>query len=305
MSDVISDIPTKMEYGTIEDELLHTLANVVPFTPSTTASTPEFIEQSVTPEPTSADKKPVKKRKSWGQELPTPTTNLPPRKRAKTEAEKEQRRIERVLRNRAAAQSSRERKRKEVEALEDVKNNLADENQALRDSNVQLAHENVQLRNQLATLMAETKHMKLEFNILRQQLGLAVPEYHTPESEGSPTIPNLLTPNSVSHDSFSDSSPEAATPPPIDGTLDPSDLTTPVKSEEGTFGLTQHSAAMLCSQDLPCQPIGPSSTLRVTCLLTMWTICSILTAVTPSLPLEMPTCSVEKASRHLSQLVTL
>ncbi|PHH51687.1 Transcriptional activator hac1 [Ceratocystis fimbriata CBS 114723] len=64
------------------------------------------------------DKKPVKKRKSWGQVLPEPKTNLPPRKRAKTADEKEQRRVERVLRNRRAAQSSRERKRLEVEALE-------------------------------------------------------------------------------------------------------------------------------------------------------------------------------------------
>ncbi|PHH74547.1 hypothetical protein CDD80_3005 [Ophiocordyceps camponoti-rufipedis] len=71
------------------------------------------------PAPTdSADKKPTKKRKSWGQVLPEPKTNLPPRKRAKTEDEKEQRRVERVLRNRRAAQSSRERKRLEVEALE-------------------------------------------------------------------------------------------------------------------------------------------------------------------------------------------
>lgn len=65
-----------------------------------------------------ADKKPTKKRKSWGQVLPEPKTNLPPRKRAKTDDEKEQRRVERVLRNRRAAQSSRERKRLEVEALE-------------------------------------------------------------------------------------------------------------------------------------------------------------------------------------------
>ncbi|KKP02138.1 basic region leucine zipper [Trichoderma harzianum] len=69
-------------------------------------------------EHSSSDKKPVKKRKSWGQVLPEPKTNLPPRKRAKTEDEKEQRRVERVLRNRRAAQSSRERKRLEVEALE-------------------------------------------------------------------------------------------------------------------------------------------------------------------------------------------
>ncbi|EFX05160.1 bzip transcription factor [Grosmannia clavigera kw1407] len=63
--------------------------------------------------------KKTKKRKSWGQVLPEPKTNLPPRKRAKTEDEKEQRRVERVLRNRRAAQSSRERKRLEVEALEE------------------------------------------------------------------------------------------------------------------------------------------------------------------------------------------
>ncbi|UKZ60945.1 uncharacterized protein TrAtP1_002217 [Trichoderma atroviride] len=70
------------------------------------------------PTDSSSDKKPAKKRKSWGQVLPEPKTNLPPRKRAKTEDEKEQRRVERVLRNRRAAQSSRERKRLEVEALE-------------------------------------------------------------------------------------------------------------------------------------------------------------------------------------------
>ena len=53
---------------------------------------PEMVLQTVTPSVTSMDslddkqedvkfeeKKPAKKRKSWGQELPTPKTNLPPR----------------------------------------------------------------------------------------------------------------------------------------------------------------------------------------------------------------------------------
>ncbi|KAL2147344.1 hypothetical protein VTI28DRAFT_9808 [Corynascus sepedonium] len=80
-----------------------------------TTLTPPPASTTSTPEP---EKKPVKKRKSWGQVLPEPKTNLPPRKRAKTEDEKEQRRVERVLRNRRAAQSSRERKRLEVEGLE-------------------------------------------------------------------------------------------------------------------------------------------------------------------------------------------
>ena len=44
--------------------------------------------------------------------------SLPPRKRARTEAEKEQRKIERIIRNRKAAHASREKKRKHVEHLE-------------------------------------------------------------------------------------------------------------------------------------------------------------------------------------------
>jgi transcriptional activator HAC1 len=79
----------------------------------------EEEDASSTPSPSpTPEKKTAKKRKSWGQVLPEPKTSLPPRKRAKTDDEKEQRRVERVLRNRRAAQSSRERKRQEVEALE-------------------------------------------------------------------------------------------------------------------------------------------------------------------------------------------
>lgn len=70
-----------------------------------------------TPAPILVHSKPAKKRKSWGQQLPEPTTSLPPRKRAKTDQEKEQRRIERIKRNRAAAHNSRERKRQEAETL--------------------------------------------------------------------------------------------------------------------------------------------------------------------------------------------
>ncbi|KAM5347176.1 hypothetical protein ACJ41O_010181 [Fusarium nematophilum] len=95
--------------------------------PEDTAVSPPTAEAEAEPsnmsspapgEKSTPGKKPAKKRKSWGQVLPQPKTNLPPRKRAKTEDEKEQRRVERVLRNRRAAQSSRERKRLEVEALE-------------------------------------------------------------------------------------------------------------------------------------------------------------------------------------------
>lgn len=76
--------------------------------------------------------KPVKKRKSWGQELPEPKTTLPPRKRAKTDDEKEQRRIERIKRNRAAAHNSRERKRQEAASLEVANVALVKQMNALR-----------------------------------------------------------------------------------------------------------------------------------------------------------------------------
>jgi transcriptional activator HAC1 len=84
---------------------------------SSPSSSFDNAAQSTPPPPVLVNSKPAKKRKSWGQELPEPKTMLPPRKRAKTEDEKEQRRIERIKRNRAAAHNSRERKRQETETL--------------------------------------------------------------------------------------------------------------------------------------------------------------------------------------------
>ncbi|KAF3769402.1 transcriptional activator FOSB/c-Fos and related bZIP transcription factor [Cryphonectria parasitica EP155] len=98
--------------------------------------------------PETSDKKPTKKRKSWGQVLPEPKTNLPPRKRAKTEDEKEQRRVERVLRNRRAAQSSRERKRLETEAL-------ATRNKQLEDALLALTQQYQVLEKELKKVKPE------------------------------------------------------------------------------------------------------------------------------------------------------
>ncbi|KAG8671871.1 hypothetical protein FPOAC1_005129 [Fusarium poae] len=104
-------------------------------------------EDMSTPSPSPApEKKTTKKRKSWGQVLPEPKTNLPPRKRAKTEDEKEQRRVERVLRNRRAAQSSRERKRQEVEALEKRNQELEQAVMAAEQANAKLMMELEQIR---------------------------------------------------------------------------------------------------------------------------------------------------------------
>ncbi|KAG0635997.1 hypothetical protein HOY80DRAFT_1139455 [Tuber brumale] len=99
----------------------------------------------------------AKKRKPWGRELPIPTTHLPPRKRARTAEEKEQRRIERILRNRAAAQTSRERKEKEVQGLGEERTRLALDN---GDLNARLAfaeHANKELRRDVETVQQKLK----------------------------------------------------------------------------------------------------------------------------------------------------
>ncbi|KAG0134427.1 hypothetical protein HOY82DRAFT_537441 [Tuber indicum] len=107
-----------------------------------------------------AAKKVSKKRKSRGEELPIPTTNVPPRKRAKTDAEKEQRRIERVLRNRAAAQSSRERKRKEVETLETERARLSESNSELKAQLLAQEAANHTLSRELESIKQTLKRYK-------------------------------------------------------------------------------------------------------------------------------------------------
>lgn len=47
--------------------------------PTTPHLTPRAMSQEPTAEDLDEKKPPTKKRKSWGQELPTPKTNLPPR----------------------------------------------------------------------------------------------------------------------------------------------------------------------------------------------------------------------------------
>lgn len=205
------------------------------------------------------------------------------RKRAKTEAEKEQRRIERVLRNRAAAQSSRERKRKEVEALEDVKNDLASQNEHLKADNAHLTAIVQQAQNQ-------TRQLQKEIQSLRAQLegnGIA-PKTEIPSS---PSLDLILTPTSITHDSFSAVSPsDISTPNPIDGTLDPSYLSTPSKSVDiDPFNLTQHTAVMLCPQDLPCQlKTGHFSTeMPIVFHLLSWILCLTASASTMGPILKM------------------
>ncbi|KAI2780891.1 hypothetical protein F4815DRAFT_104751 [Daldinia loculata] len=211
------------------------------------------IQSTPSPAPEGSEKKPVKKRKSWGQVLPEPKTNLPPRKRAKTEDEKEQRRVERVLRNRRAAQSSRERKRQEVEALEQRNHQLEE-----------------LLRNQQKT----NEMLMDELNKLRRGSGVS--------RSSSPLDGFQPSPLTLSQPLFGSSQDGTAQDksgmindfiliPEQDGTVDPTSLSpelTPIPDDTfpetstteevatvpasaTTSDETQHPAAVLCGQQCP------------------------------------------------------
>ncbi|RDW83994.1 transcription factor HAC1 [Aspergillus mulundensis] len=217
--------------NTFTDSLPSTPSIEVPVltvSPADTSLQAEGVEAGTKPE----EKKPAKKRKSWGQELPVPKTNLPPRKRAKTEDEKEQRRIERVLRNRAAAQTSRERKRLEMEKLENEKIDMEQQNQFLLQRLAQMEAENNRLSQQVAQLSAEVRGSR----------------HNTPTASSPASVSPTLTPTLFKQEGDEVSLDRIPFPTPsvtdYSPTLKPSSL---AESSD----LTQHPAVMLCDLQSP------------------------------------------------------
>ena len=215
------------------------------------------------------EKKPVKKRKSWGQQLPEPKTNLPPRyildsrftivdrsanplsrKRAKTEDEKEQRRVERVLRNRRAAQSSRERKRQEVEALENEK-------RAIERRNADLELRLRDMENQNAQLMRELQQFTGGMTVFRSSSITSTPG----QSEQLRSAPSPAVTFSQELFTSQDAQEQPISTQPIiksepAQTVNPASLSPEIRpvdesANASSSDMTQHPAAMLC--DLQCQ----------------------------------------------------
>ncbi len=217
-------------------------------------------------------RKPTKKRKSWGQELPTPKTNLPPRyditittttvastythyrKRAKTEDEKEQRRIERVLRNRQAAQSSRERKRQEVEKLEGEKQTIEQQNESLKQRLMKVEHEKFLLAQTVAKLAAQMKAFQRGDSTPHVQLSpplepdlLEHDQIMKQELDENPF--HLPTPQQSLYASSASFSPQSTATYSSSST--PATINLGVDELTASPDMTQHPAAMLC--DLQCQ----------------------------------------------------
>ncbi|CAO2647769.1 Nn.00g086910.m01.CDS01 [Neocucurbitaria sp. VM-36] len=205
----------------------------VPFdTPSPNDSYPTTSEPSSTPAPSGTESRQVKKRKSWGQVLPEPKTSLPPRKRAKTEDEKEQRRIERVKRNRLAAHNSRERKRQEYELL-----------QAEKD----------QMEADLKAYQQKMSQMEAELKFYRAKYPGEAPE----------PVFDLTTSSTDSLDTVCPARTSVSFPSPIsmDSMDSPRDSScqpeTPASTFEATpdFDSTQYPAAVLCDLQFDEKPV--------------------------------------------------
>jgi transcriptional activator HAC1 len=159
------------------------------------------------------------------------------RKRAKTEDEKEQRRVERVLRNRRAAQSSRERKRQEVEALE--------------KRNKELEHRLEEMERDKLTLMAQLHRMRRDTGLAHR----SSPSSHDPFSGGNVMFFPGLFDSSDSQASVGSKANslmgEMQLSAPVSPTVDPKSLSpelpsvqlnvTPDASDSGAIGPTSTS----------------------------------------------------------------
>jgi transcriptional activator HAC1 len=236
-------------------------------------SASQSSEPSQTPAPESSASKPVKKRKSWGQVLPEPKTSLPPRKRAKTEDEKEQRRIERVKRNRLAAHNSRERKRQEYEVLQNEKDELEASMRAYKEK--------------MAQMEAELRYYRTKYP---GEAPTSTPfDLSTPPHDSFNTICPAQIPTSFPSPESMDSMDS-----PRDSSCQPE---TPPSSFEASpeFDSTQYSAAVLC--DLQCQSSSGAS------LRTIWTYLSLFNLSHQSMtsPLSWKTSSTSTSSPSAAQ----
>lgn len=216
-------------------------------------------EPSSTPAPAGSEAKPVKKRKSWGQVLPEPKTSLPPRKRAKTEDEKEQRRIERVKRNRLAAHNSRERKRQEYELLQAEKDQMEADLQSFKQK--------------MARMEAELKFYRQKYpgeapdNVFDLSTTASNDTYDTIcPAQTSTSFPSPISMDSM--DSPRDSSCQPETPP---------------STFEATpeFDSTQYPAAILC--DLQCRSTSGTASPSVAAIWAYLTLFNLTLQSTKSL----------------------
>ncbi len=214
-----------------------------------------------------------------GPSAPEPKTALPPRKRAKTEDEKEQRRIERVKRNRLAAHNSRERKRQEYEVLQAEKDQMEADLKSYQQKMAQMKAELAYYRNKYPD-----EHPEPVFDLAastNDSLDTICP------AQTSASFPSPMSMDSM--DSPCDSSYQPETP-----------ASNSMASHE--IDSTQYPAAILC--DLQCQSI---SSLASPSLAAIWVYLSLFNLTVHSMRslLSLTTSSVSTSSQKATQQMLL
>ncbi len=201
-----------------------------------------------------------KKRKAWGQPVPEIKQILPPRKRAKTTEEKEQRKNERILRNRRAADKSRQRQKAAVADLEVRQIHIEKENANLRELLLRYQSRFGVQEDFPARLPTEPPLVDLESAPSPLDLGeTSTPTPFTPSSFNDTTDFEPVQPTLVQSDDLTllkNESPVLA--PQLNlihehpDVQTSSDSVTSLSGFPNVSGLTQYPAVVLC--DLQCQP---------------------------------------------------
>ncbi len=202
---------------------------------------------------------PRKKRKAWGQPVPEIKQILPPRKRAKTAEEKEQRKNERILRNRRAADKSRQRQKAAVADLEVKTNHIERENAMLRQVLARYQQrfgvpDDLQVPLSSSTEPTDPLSAPSPYTLNDDEPETPTDSlaYGTPGPESEPTLVMTDSATSVNHDS-----------PVLAPTLDLADRQNQAETSQAGYDsmsapspsvMTQYPAAVLC--DLQCQTEG-------------------------------------------------
>lgn len=194
-----------------------------------------------------------KKRKAWGQPVPEIVPILPPRKRAKTAEEKEQRKNERILRNRRAADKSRQRQKAAQADLEQQNKTLLVENAQLREL---LRQHGLLSDIKLSTIDTSSTSLAnmptpSPFDLDHNNESTPPPSYDSTSLEKSTATPVLSA--GTPAPSYHQESPALA--PTLN--LGESAMLDTLSSDSG---MTQYPAVVLC--DLQCQPQALDQKLR-------------------------------------------
>lgn len=214
--------------------------------------------ESSQPAPETSSKK---KRKAWGQPVPEIKQILPPRKRAKTVEEKEQRKNERILRNRRAADKSRQRQKAAVADLEVRQVHIEKENATLREILSRYTARFGVQEDFPAPLPTEAPLVDLDSASSTLDLeGSATPAPFTPASFNDPMEIESVQPTLVQFDDSAAMKHESPVLAPQLNLINEHPEATKTSSEpmaslpdfSNVSGLTQYPAVVLC--DLQCQP---------------------------------------------------